>query len=413
MNQNSNLFQMDVDRELIARGVPSQHILEIRVQAPKSAGHDKRPHLNLALVLDRSGSMSGDKLSYVKKAAKHVLTLLQEQDSVAVVTYDDEVDLVSPSVSVTDENRREITRRISLLKTGGSTNLSGGWFAGCKEAAATAGEGTLNRALLLTDGLANAGIIDLEELARHAKELSRRGISTSTFGVGEGFNEHLLEAMSNQGGGNFYYIDTPQAIPDLFLREFAELAAVTASDVEISLNFPSTWKLEVPGGWRTHFSEGNLRIFLGNLVSGQTQEIYIRLAIPSAGEPAEMALNATVSGKGENGSLFENKAQVVILYAEQAKVDAAPQKREIVERFALVYLAEIANDSLKLERHGENDKASRQLIHTTEEYRNFISREEAQKFQEMADRMKRGMEEHDRKQSHFNTYNQKRGKQQP
>jgi Ca-activated chloride channel family protein len=150
MSQNSNRFQMDVDRELIARGVPSERILEIRVQAPKSAGQKKRPRLNLALVLDRSGSMSGDKLNYVKKAAKHVLTLLQEQHTAALVTYDDEVDLVSPSVNVTDENRREITRRISLLKTGGSTNLSGGWFAGCKEAASAAGEGPLNWALLLT-----------------------------------------------------------------------------------------------------------------------------------------------------------------------------------------------------------------------------------------------------------------------
>ena len=218
--------------------------------------------------------------------------------------------------------------------------------------------------------------------------------------------------MSNQGGGNFYYIDTPKAIPDLFLREFKELAAVTASDVEISLDFPSIWYLKVPGGWRTQFSEGNLRIFLGNLVSGQTQEIYIKLAIPLTSNLSELVLNATVSGKAENGTQFENQAQVVIRYAEQAKVEATPQKRELVERFALVFLAEIATDALKMERHGENNKASQLLIQTIEEYRKFMSPDEVVKFLNMAERMKRGMEEHDRKQSHYNSYNQKRGREQ-
>ncbi len=97
MNQNSNRFQMDVDRELIARGVPSERILEIRVQAPKSTGQKKRPRLNLALVLDRSGSMSGDKLNYVKKAAKHVLTLLQEQHTAALVLMTMRLTLYRPA----------------------------------------------------------------------------------------------------------------------------------------------------------------------------------------------------------------------------------------------------------------------------------------------------------------------------
>ena len=412
MNKNFNQFQMNVDRDLVALGVPSERILEIRVQSPVSVDQNERPHLNLALVLDRSGSMGGDKLDYVKQAARHVLNLLQEQDSVALIAYDDEINLLSPSIKVTSINRTEITRRIAQLEPGGSTNLSGGWLAGCQEAASAAQEGTINRTLLLTDGLANAGIIDLEELAQHAKELSRRGISTSTFGVGEGFNEHLLEAMSNQGGGNFYYIDTPKAIPDLFLREFKELAAVTASEVEISLTFPSNWVLQVPGGWRTQFSEGKLRIFLGNLVSGQTQEIYIKLVVPATRNLGEMVLTASVTGKAENGLQVENQTQVIVRSVEQAEVEAAPQRQEIVKRFTLVYLAEIATEALKLERHGEREKASQLLIKTIAEYHVFMSPVEIDKFQNMAERMKHGMDERDRKQSHYTSYNQKRGREQ-
>ena len=410
MNKNTIHFQMDADRDLIAPEVLSQRILKICVQAPITVDPSERPHLNLALVLDRSGSMSGEKLNYVKQAAQHVLNLLQEQDSVAIVAYDDEINLLSPGARVTSSQRTELIRRISQLEPGGMTNLSGGWLAGCKEVASAAQEGTINRTLLLTDGLANAGIVDLEELAQQSKELSKRGVSTSTFGVGEGFNEHLLEAMSNQGGGNFYYIGTPKEIPDLFLREFKELAAVTAREVEITLDFPPQLKLQVPGGWRTEFSAGRLHIFLGNLFSGQTQEIYIRLISPPTDNLSELVLNANVSGKGENGLRFENQAQIIIRYADQTKVEAAPQKREIMEHFALVYLAEITTEALKVERQGERDEASRLLMDVIEEYREYVNPDEVVKYSRTTERMARGMAEADRKQTHSAAYRDKRSK---
>jgi Ca-activated chloride channel family protein len=410
MNKNTNSLQIDTDQSLIPIDVSAQRILEIHLQAPVAVNALDRPRLNLALVLDRSGSMGGDKLSYVKQAATHVLNLLQEQDRIALITYDDKIDVLSASTGVSDTNRRELIRKIARLETGGSTNLSGGWLAGCQEAAAVAEKETINRALLLTDGEANAGIIDPEELARHAKELSNRGISTSTFGVGAGFNEHLLEAMANQGGGNFYFIDQPGSIPALFLREFKELAAVTARNVEITLDFPANWRLQVPGGWRTEFSEGRLRIFLGNLFSGQKQDIYIKLAIPATGEPANTTLKINLSGKDEKDFLFEETAGLAFQYADQAQVEAAPQNHEIVERFALVYLAEIATRALILERKGEREKASQLLSQVIEQYRKFISPDELDKFQRMAERMKHGMDEIDRKQSHYASYNQKRGK---
>jgi Ca-activated chloride channel family protein len=401
-------FGLNTDQTIVAREVATRRILEISLKAPTAARLEQRPSLNLALVLDRSGSMAGEKLEYVKQAASHVLDLLQEQDQVALVAYDDEVNLLSPVTRVTNGNRAELKRRIALLRPGGSTNLGGGWLTGCQEVAAAAQNTTLNRALLLTDGLANVGMVDLEDLARHAREISRRGVSTSTFGVGRGFNEYLLEAMSNQGSGNFYYIETPSDIPGIFHREFDELAAVTVRDVEINLDFPAHLRLKVLGGWVAEFSEGRLHLSLGNLYSGQSQQIFIKFSTPPLNGASELKFNARIYGKDENNQLLEAQDEVVFNYADLKDVEAAPLNQALLERFASVDLADTATEALKLERRGENQRASAMLMQSLHENFAAMPAAEAAQYQHMSERIQRGMDEFDRKQSHFNSYNRKR-----
>jgi len=408
MKKNTLNLHLSTDKDLIPRDVPAQRVLEISVQAPVSETQVSRAPLNLALVLDRSGSMHGAKLDYVKQAAAHVVDLLQEGDQVAIVSYDDEIQVLSPSVHGTGQNRQELKRLIQHIHTGGSTNLGGGWLAGCQEAASAAGEGTLNRALLLTDGLANVGITDLEELSGHAKELSRRGVSTSTFGVGLDFNEHLLEAMANAGGGNYYFIESPLGIPDLFVKEFKELAAVTARDVELTISIPPHVTVEVLGGWKNELSGGRLRIDLGSLFSGQSQEIYLKLLTPPSDSQEELVVHAKLLGKIQSGEVCEDQAAVSFRYVEAEMLAAAPRNREVMLRFALVNLAEVANQALKLERHGETERASALLKQAIEEYREFLDPLELERYERLAERMQRGMQEYDRKQSQYTSYSQRR-----
>ncbi len=401
-------FHLKTDQAFIAREIPTQRILEISLKAPTAARLEQRPSLNLALVLDRSGSMAGEKLEYVKQAACHVLDLLQEQDRVALVAYDDEVNLLSPITPVTDSNRIELKRRVMQLRPGGSTNLGGGWLIGCQEAASVAQDTSLNRTLLLTDGLANVGMIDLEELARHAREISRRGVSTSTFGVGRGFNEHLLEAMSNQGNGNFYYIETPADIPDIFHREFDELAAVTARNVEINLDFPAHLRLKVLGGWIAEFSEGRLHLSLGNLYSGQSQQVFIKFSTPPVNGSSELRFNARIYGKDESDQLLEAQDSAVLTYARQEDVESAPRNQDLLNRFALVDMADTVTEALKHERRGDRQVAHAMLNQSVSNNLSHLSPQEADEYLRMSERMRRGMDEADRKQSHYNSYNRKR-----
>ena len=408
MTKPNTQFTLTVDQDLIPSDIPSQRVIEIAIQAPGAIKASQRPRLNLALVLDRSGSMSGEKLAYVKEAALHILDMLRTDDQVAVVVFDDEVNLLSPSVPVTDHSRLEIKRLLSAVRSGGSTNLSGGWLAGCQEVARAAQDGMINRTLLLTDGQANAGIIDLEQLAVHARELSLRGVSTTTFGVGLGFNEHLLEAMANQGSGNFYYIGSPSQIPLLFAREFSELATITSRNLMATLEIPAHVHATVLGGWTVTAQDGKLQIELGNLFSQRKQEVYVKLLIPPANGQSQLVFRAELVGRDELNEPFRVQTELTLTYASSAESEAAPRQIDMLQRFAGVDLAETATEALKLERNGERDKASRLLARALEEHLPFLDREKLREFERLSERMRHGMMEEDRKSSHQSLYNQKR-----
>ena len=409
MNKNTLHLTMQTELTLIEQKVSSQRTVEITVQPPAARESVARPRLNLALVLDRSGSMSGEKLDYAKQAAAHLIDLLDEQDRVAVVAYDDEVNTIVPSTEITTQSRRQIQNKVQKIQSGGSTNLSGGWLTGCKEVAANHVEGQLERTLLLTDGLANAGIVDLEELAVYARDLCSKGVSTSTFGVGEDFNEHLLEAMSTAGGGMYHYIQSPQQIPEIFSREFSELAAVTSRDVEVILDIPAEVSAEVLGAWRVETEEGKVHIYLGAMQAARPQSLYINVLTPPAKEENNIVLKGRVTGRGEDNQLFEDTAEIAFQYTDKKTIKAAATDKGLLERSSQVRVAEAVNESLKLERKGKRKEASQNLKMAIMAASPYMVQEDVENFTQMGERMQHGMDESDRKSSQYNSYKTRRG----
>lgn len=408
------MFQMfhvtlQSESQLIARQTPTQRVLELRVRPPDSQKSSQRTPLNLALVLDRSGSMSGFKLDFVKQAAQHVIELLSRQDRVALVTYDNTVAVDLPTTLIGSIPRHEINRRISAIHTGGYTNLSGGWMQGCQEVAVN-GEngGQVNRVLLLTDGLANVGITEPDILGNHARELAQRGVSTSTFGVGEGFNEHLLEGMANQGSGNFYYIDNPSDIPSIFAREFKELSAVTARDVRVTITIPEHAAVEVLGGWR-HTREGNhLQLFLGDLAAGRDQEVYLKLLLPPSDTLESLEVKVFATGSGINDTDLSDETALHFRYADAEEVANIVPLKDVMERFSRVQMSDQTTSALKLEREGQREKAQMLIMNSLAENLPNLPPDQAQYYEDMALRMQRGMAENDRKTSQYAAYQTKR-----
>ncbi len=188
-----------------------------------------RSPLNLALVLDKSGSMSGRPLEEAKKCASNIVKRLTEKDKVCVVAYDDKVELVSPLAPVSSAS--SVIKQISSIHCGGMTNLHGGWEMGVNQLRDSLTNDSLSRVLLLSDGNANAGISDTEEIVKRTANALDMGVSTSTYGLGEGFNEDLMVQMGNSGGGSSYYGETANDLDEPFSTEFDLLSSLCAKDI--------------------------------------------------------------------------------------------------------------------------------------------------------------------------------------
>ena len=194
----------------------------VRVQGPEQPESDKAKVTpkRLSLVVDRSGSMSGQPLHEALKCVQHIAGCMTPQDRISVVVYDDNVNVLMPLGQVTSPDAMK--RSLASVDSGGSTNLFGGWEDGAKQLE-MGQDSSISRVILLSDGQANHGLLEQDAIEVHCRDWLAKGVSTTTVGLGRGFNEDLMIAMAKAGGGQQYYGQTAADLFDSFDEELSLL----------------------------------------------------------------------------------------------------------------------------------------------------------------------------------------------
>jgi Ca-activated chloride channel family protein len=244
-------------------------------QAPET--QPARSPLNLAIVIDRSGSMAGRPLAEAKRCAAMIIDGLETCDRASLVVYDNVVDVLVAPRPVDD--RGVFRRALAEVDSRGSTDLHAGWLTGAEQAARGQTQEVLSRVLLLSDGCANHGITDTPSIARHCAQMAEAGVSTSTYGLGGHFNEELMTQMARAGQGNSYYGQTADDLADPFREEFDLMSALCARSLRLSLAPADRVRVEVLNQYR---AEEDGRVLLPDLAYGAEAWAVLRLTVPRA-----------------------------------------------------------------------------------------------------------------------------------
>lgn len=205
--------------------------------------------LNLAIAIDRSGSMNGQPLREAKKAAVMMVERLSAEDRIAIITYDSEADVIVPSTFCID--RQSIIDQINRIEAGGQTALHDGWLTSAAEVARYKTPTSLNRVLLLSDGNANVGLRNPHSIKSQCAQLADRAVTTSTYGLGHDFNEDLMIGMADAGLGQGYYGETAADLADPFNEEFELLTNTLATRIVLRAETPAHVSMELQNEFRT------------------------------------------------------------------------------------------------------------------------------------------------------------------
>ncbi len=347
-------FTARTDRQLVRAGARSTRYVLLHATAPKQRTRKapKRPPVNVAFVLDRSGSMGGSKLALAKYAVERALTGLTAKDRFAVVTYDDRIETVVSSCLATPANKTKALLRLQDIDARGSTHLHGGWTAGADALKQHATADGVNRCLLLTDGLANVGLTDPAQLAAFAADLRASGIGTSTFGVGQDFDETLLTSIADAGGGHFYFIERPEQIPDFMTSELGELLDTVAREVTIEIKHALELEVEPFSPVAAAAGvPGIERLLIGDLVVGQQVEVVLRVRFPDMPEGVATAAFFTIADR--DGVLKADGCTLAWTHASHADNDAQPRDRDVDRAVARIHAARARTEAVRLNRLGE------------------------------------------------------------
>ncbi len=401
-------------------------LLKVTGQAPDTPD---RPRIGVAFVIDRSGSMGGDRLEAARLAAARGVQRFHPNDVVSAVAFDDEVVEVAPPAAAGEHTG--LVDALMALDSGGLTNLSGGWMRGrhhMDSARRMLGDlaGISRRVVLLTDGHANVGITDRDTLLELARTARKNGITTTTIGVGDGYDDDLLRAMADAGGGNAWYVERPDQAHDVLGEELGNLLSVAAQGLTVTITVSeavstvldhSSWPCSSP-------SPLTMRFDLGDLYASEPKPLLLEFVLPAPLENAtadRLVATITVSADvlTDSGGVEHRTVQLPVVES----ADGAFSMDPVIEQAVLLAkVAKAREEAARQQRLGDALAAEQAMRLSSELLTNSPLMEDAHFAESLQDQARdltslaeryaaNLLDEEDAKYQMQRSYNGRRGKQ--
>lgn len=355
-----HLIEMSVEATttLVAASSTSQLGVRFQIRAldlPAS----QRPALNLTLVLDTSGSMEGEAIVALRSSANRLIKQMRDGDRVAIVAFHSKVDVLVPNTPINAPARKRITRAIDGIASRGTTDLAAGLAAGLQQVEAGRLPNGINRIVLFTDGVPNApaALPGLVVAARQA------GIGVTTLGFGIDYDTTLLTQMARDTGGTFRYVETPEAVAEVFDSELTKMTTVVGRNLQLVL-VPGPGVTIEPMQGLNIAGDGKAYATIGDLASGELRDLMIPIKVSARGDGATAELiDATLSfddvvnrsGRQQrDGFVTVKAANDPIAVKKAVKIDLEVQRIRAGAASAML-------DAIALARQGQLDQGRKRI----------------------------------------------------
>ncbi len=338
----------------------------VRITPPAPEKTIERPQLNLGLVIDRSGSMMGSKIGYARLAASYAIEQLLPSDRVSITIYDDQIETLVPSTLAT--HKSHLLQEIEKIQARNSTALHAGWVQGGIQVSQHLNPEHLNRVILLSDGLANVGETNPDVIASDVNGLTKRGVSTTTMGIGDDYNEDLLEAMARSGDGNYYYIQSPEQLPSIFQQELLGLMATVGTKVTLGIEPQAGVELVEVLNQLDVTPNGRFR--LPNLVISNPVDVVVRLKVPAMTEEVDLCYFRLSWNDPEQPQDQKIRVSLRLPVVSAAQLEEFPFNSEVRQQAILMMTGRAKKEAVKLVDEGDYDGASLVLQQTKQQLLN-------------------------------------------
>jgi len=322
-----------LDAELGQSVLPTKNAgqvyLRLSLKSLAAANRNRRTPVNVAIVIDRSGSMNGPRIGAAKEGARVALDRLSSDDTLALVAYNHDVDVLSPAAPLGSSHAR-LKRAINSLRSGGTTALHAGVKEGGRQIEAFLSDNNVNRVVLLSDGLANVGPSSPRDLARLGRKLASKGISVSTIGLGLDYNEDLMQRLAAASDGNHVFVERPSDLAEVFDREFGDALSVSARDITIIIECKLGFKPTRILGRDGEIDGNRIKVKLNQLQAENERYVVVELAAPdnhSEGDADIADISVEYLDLDKDGAPARIKAQPKVRFsANEKEVDDSLNK---------------------------------------------------------------------------------------